>query len=420
MKKGRFIVDFIWRSFMTNIGRWVSSIVILFCGIIIVNMSFAAWYISQQEIDNNFTNNEDLKILNVSYDAQSARMTYNSINAYEATDEYYQPVANVSNLDEPIDFLSEDGQLLPLKYIVLNDELLKYVQLNSRFSKDQWNTENMIIFNPKSIGLFKDNDDAGAALATTQTLTVDDFQIIKLPFNQMRGQEKLVNPDQSNPLLLNNYDMTKQEIFLPKKWEGYSIIPEATWFKIIAQKAGKSVDYVKQTVSYPSGMRVVVRDFSKIDAVAHQFERQQFRVEYGLSDFENMTQTVEYFKLGAITFGILIIIMIVITNMNLIKQFIAEQRHEIGLMKSLGYSNQIILSIHLGAFILQALIILFLITVLNLFSLQFTIGLANNIFLSTSLLCLNSFLLLALPTIIIYFIIAQEVKKEEALLLKGV
>jgi hypothetical protein len=104
--------------------------------------------------------------------------------------------------------------------------------------------------------------------------------------------------------------------------------------------------------------------------------------------------------------------------MNLIKQFIVEGRHEIGLMKSLGYSNRMILIIHLGEFIFQSFIIIVVSLVLNAVALYFTLGLSMNTWLYAILFLINVILLLVLPTIIIFAIIAREVRKEDARLLK--
>lgn len=350
MNKTRFVFWYIAKSFKAHIKRWLFPITVMICGLLILNITVCAMLATNLVIKDNFVDNNDLRFLQVSNDAKSASFTYGEAKNFSKDSRFlFAPL--VSYKTEPLDIIDGDEHR-SLRYIALPYELLDYIGLSTEITEEQW-SKDIIILNEE----FENS---------TDRLSLPAHEFVKQKFLQ---SSEVLDEIKGKEIPLEIY--RSKSLYLPKTWEGYSIISFDTWMKLEAMSLNQSVEQFEKSVTFPEGMAVIVNEFQDIDLIAQNLRNSSYNVVYALDSFENLTQTIQTIQISVVVFSLLISIIVLLTNLNTINQFLYHQKREIGLMKSMGVDKKTMIEFTFGEVLLQGIIVLIVILPIQIVVIQY-------------------------------------------------
>ncbi|GEM_PF-6066114 len=336
MNKALFLSFFSLKSYKRQLVKYIFTLIIIISGIFLINTSLTFMFAGQQLLNKNFENNKILRLMNV-VPSNGMNMKLKQIEYWKADSRYFVfPNYNRSNSPfRGIFVFGNEMSVFSASYLALPYEALDFFGINN-INRADWTEKYSIILNSL---LFKKGDKIPTLADTVRAANIppDSMTSQQLETQKTYLSEILSDEEKRFKGLLSMKLLRFDSIRgFQNKYLDSAIIPISTMKEIEARQMGKTLEQYERSATVSGGMCVIVNNFKDVDNVANEFKKAGFKVEYSLSNFENLTKTVELSKMGVLVFGFLIGLIVFISISNSIGQLLYTKRHEVGLMYSLG------------------------------------------------------------------------------------
>ncbi|MGL5531052.1 MAG: FtsX-like permease family protein [Culicoidibacterales bacterium] len=343
MSKFQFFLWYLKKCFISHFRRWLFPLIIMIAGMVLVNATIGVMLAGNEVIKQNFSENKTLRFMTVDYDTLSRNMTLSQIEAFNQDERFEAFPFFIDSFTAKT--AAED---VTLQYVVVPYEALAFFGFET-VDQAAWKAGEIMLL-----------DQRIAEQSQLSSGEVIGLPTVKLPL-EVVGSEVVAREVAQLPPIPVTIDQTISLEFIPKL-SHYSIISPQTYYQVMAQSANKSLAEFKRDVFVENGAAIIVNEFNDIDAVAQLFKNQLYSVDYALEAFENITQTTQIAQIVAIGFSALIGLIIALTITNAIMQFLYYQKHEFGLLQSMGVRKSVLFATAFGEVFLQAVIVLVLVT----------------------------------------------------------
>ncbi|MGL4972580.1 MAG: FtsX-like permease family protein [Culicoidibacterales bacterium] len=343
MSKFQFFLWYLKKCFISHFRRWLFPLIIMIAGMVLVNATIGVMLAGNEVIKQNFSENKTLRFMTVDYDTLSRNMTLSQIEAFNQDERFEAFPFFIDSFTAKT--AAED---VTLQYVVVPYEALAFFGFET-VDQTAWEAGEIMLL-----------DQRIAEQSQLSSGEVIGLPTVKLPL-EVVGSEVVAREVAQLPPIPVTIDQTISLEFIPKL-SHYSIISPQTYYQVMAQSANKSLAEFKRDVFVENGAAIIVNEFNDIDAVAQLFKNQLYSVDYALEAFENITQTTQIAQIVAIGFSALIGLIIALTITNAIMQFLYYQKHEFGLLQSMGVRKSVLFATAFGEVFLQAVIVLVLVT----------------------------------------------------------
>lgn len=344
MSKLQFFLWYLKKCFISHFRRWLFPLIIMIAGMVLVNATIGVMLAGNEVIKQNFSENKTLRFMTVDYDTLSRNMTLSQIEAFNQDERFTAFPFFSDSFAAKI----ETAEEITLQYVVVPYESLAFFDVET-VDQAAWEAGEIMLLDER--------------IAEQSQLAVGEvigLPTVKLPL-EVVGSEAAAREVAQLPPIPVTINQTISIEFIPKL-SHYSIISPQTYYQVMAQSANKSLAEFKRDVFVENGAAIIVNEFKDIDAVAQLFKNQLYSVDYALEAFENITETTQIAQIVAIGFSALIGLIIALTITNAIMQFLYYQKHEFGLLQSMGVRKSVLFATAFGEVFLQAVIVLVLVT----------------------------------------------------------
>lgn len=338
-----FVSLFAFKGFKQQFRKYLFTLIIVLCGVFLINTALTFFIAGNKLMDMQFKDNKSLRQLIVKPTDQNS-LSLSEIEYWKA-DSRYSVFPNIigptSDVPEFFTYnINGSKQIVPILYIVVPYEALSFYGIDG-IDKEKYENQNGIILNNTENSSFGSMPKPAVGIDFFVWRTDPENPTQKILdertkyFNEVcTNDEKAMDAVFTCKVL--KYDSIKG---FSDKYSNFAVMSLNTYKKIGARNNMESVPKFLRESQVPAGMTVIVNNFDDVENVVKDFEHARFVVDYTLSDFKNLSMTINIAKLGSIIFGILIGLIVFISIFNTIGQLLYSKRHEIGLMVSQGFTN---------------------------------------------------------------------------------
>ncbi|EDN7760828.1 FtsX-like permease family protein, partial [Listeria monocytogenes] len=354
MNNNKFVFWNFWKNYKKTSKQWLSTGVVTFCGLLLINVTILIVFIGNTYINVNFTENNSLKWIEVQSDGPSIplrQISRNRDNTITLLPKYEPFMSGVTfeNYDEKGNIkMSMDVNSIFVPY-----ESLEFFGINIKdIDKIQWDEGKVILVSPidaKSNGLL---DGQKLSVPFDKTAFNNEFD---LSDTELEDYIAKINE--------NKIEVTVKirEITTLPQYENYSLLPIQLLVNQHSKVNSISEDEFISNAKLTDGFYIIVKKFEDVDKIANEYKARGYSLKYALESFQNLSEILSNVKLVSNYFIILVSIIISITFINNCSQILYHRKHEIGLQQALGISKRSLIWSTLIEFVFQSIIVMIII-----------------------------------------------------------